>query len=64
MKEMKKICTLIAVSLAWASSLIAAEEVWTSATMDAAGNEVNWSAENVYILEGFVFVNDGQTLTH
>ncbi len=60
---MRKIFTLIAGLMAWSTGLFAAEEVWSSSTMDAAGNEVRWTADNVYILEGFVFVNDGQTLT-
>jgi len=60
--KMKKFFTLIIVVFAWASSLVAAQEVWTDATMAAAGNEVSWTAENVYLLEGFVFVGDGQTL--
>jgi len=47
----------------WASGLIAADVVVTSDTMDNAGNNVTWTADNTYILEGFVFVNDGQTLT-
>jgi hypothetical protein len=34
----------------------------TDATMTAAGSEVNWTSENTYLLDGFVFVNDGQTL--
>lgn len=33
-----------------------------AATMDAAGNDVNWTKDNTYVLDGFVFVNDGQTL--
>ncbi len=32
------------------------------ATMQAAGNEVDWTSDNTYVLDGFVFVNDGQTL--
>lgn len=60
---MKKICTLFAVVMVMATSVFAAEETWTSATMDAAGDDVAWTADNVYILDGFVFVNDGQTLT-
>ena len=27
------------------------------------GTDVTWTADNVYVLRGFVFVNDGQTLT-
>ncbi len=60
---MKKNFTLVAVLIVWVSGLFAADEVWTDATMEAAGNEVIWTSENVYILDGFVFVNDGQTLT-
>ena len=59
---MKKICTLLAVIMVLTTGLFAAEETWTSATMDAAGDSVSWTSGNVYILDGFVFVNDGQTL--
>lgn len=59
---MKKICTLIAVMIAWALSLNAEEITVTDADMQAAGNSVSWTAENTYILDGFVFVGDGQTL--
>ena len=38
------------------------EVVITDADMLAAGNMVNWTKNNTYILDGFVFVNDGQTL--
>ncbi len=38
------------------------EIVITDADMLAAGNTVNWTKNNTYILDGFVFVNDGQTL--
>ena len=38
------------------------EIVITDATMQAAGNTVNWTKDNTYVLDGFVFVNDGQTL--
>ncbi len=34
----------------------------SDATMMAAGDVVNWTKDNTYELEGFVFVNDGQTL--
>lgn len=34
----------------------------TDADMMAAGNDVQWTKDNTYILDGFVFVNDGQTL--
>lgn len=37
-------------------------EVWNAAKMDAAGPDVYWTADKTYVLEGFVFVNDGQTL--
>jgi len=33
------------------------------AVMTAAGNDVMWTKDNTYVLDGFVFVNDGQTLT-
>jgi hypothetical protein len=32
------------------------------ATMSAAGNLVEWTKDNTYVIDGFVFVNDGQTL--
>lgn len=32
------------------------------ATMAAAGTDINWTKDNTYLLDGFVFVNDGQTL--
>jgi len=32
------------------------------AVMAAAGNNVMWTKDNTYVLDGFVFVNDGQTL--
>jgi len=60
---MRKICTLIAAMTIWATGLFAAEVVVTSAVMDAAGNDVQWTSDHVYILDGFVFVNDGQTLS-
>ncbi len=34
----------------------------TDADMAGAGSTVTWTAENIYLLDGFVFVNDGQTL--
>lgn len=37
-------------------------EVWDDAKMTAAGTTVNWTADKTYVLDGFVFVNDGQTL--
>ncbi len=37
-------------------------EVWNDAKMKTAGTTVNWTASKTYILEGLVFVNDGQTL--
>lgn len=37
-------------------------EVWDAAKMDAAGTDVYWTADKTYVLDGFVFVNDGQTL--
>jgi len=60
---MKKIFTLIVVMITGALSLAAADVVVTDADMLAAGNDVTWTSDNVYILDGFVFVNDGQTLT-
>jgi hypothetical protein len=60
---MRKISTLIAGLAISASSLFAVEKVVTSATMDAAGTDVQWSSDTVYVLDGFVFVNEGQTLT-
>ncbi|MFQ5445828.1 MAG: carboxypeptidase regulatory-like domain-containing protein [Saprospiraceae bacterium] len=37
-------------------------ETWTDADMQAAGDVINWIADKTYVLDGFVFVNDGQTL--
>lgn len=37
-------------------------EIWDEAKMTAAGNTVNWTADKTYVLDGFVFVNSGQTL--
>ncbi len=34
----------------------------TDADIKAAGNDINWTKDNTYVLDGFVFVNDGQTL--
>jgi len=59
---MKKIFTLIAVMILGAVGVIAADITVTDADMQAAGTEVSWTSDNVYILDGFVFVNDGQTL--
>lgn len=41
---------------------MAADVTVTDSDMQAAGTEVNWTSDNTYILDGFVFVNDGQTL--
>jgi Secretion system C-terminal sorting domain len=60
---MKRISTLFAVLFVWAMTLAAADITITDALMSAAGNEVSWTSDKVYILDGFVFVNDGQTLT-
>ncbi len=60
---MKRLSTLLTILIAWSLSLAAAEVVITEAIMTAAGTDVNWTKDNVYILDGFVFVNDGQTLT-
>ncbi len=60
---MKKIFTLVAAMLAGLITLNAAEINIDDATMAAAGNDVTWTSDNVYILDGLVFVNDGQTLT-
>ncbi|MBR9919463.1 MAG: carboxypeptidase regulatory-like domain-containing protein [Bacteroidetes bacterium] len=38
-------------------------ETWTDADMQAAGNDVMWTNDKTYVLDGFVFVNDGQSLT-
>ncbi|MGW8316664.1 MAG: T9SS type A sorting domain-containing protein [Bacteroidales bacterium] len=59
---MKRFLTLITVTLLGAITLNAADVVVTDADMQAAGTEVNWTSDNVYILDGFVFVGDGQTL--
>ncbi len=63
MKKMKRIFTLIVVMITGVAGLIAADVIVTDAVMQAAGTDVNWSSDNIYILDGFVFVNDGQTLT-
>lgn len=34
----------------------------SDADMQAAGDEVYWTSDNLYLLDGFVFVNEGQTL--
>lgn len=34
----------------------------TDEVMANAGDVVNWTADNTYIIDGFVFVNEGQTL--
>ena len=60
---MKRISTLFAVLIAWSISLVAADVTITDAVMSGAGDEVSWTSDNVYILDGFVFVNDGQTLS-
>jgi len=59
---MKRILTLMVVMIAGALILEAADVVVTDADMQAAGADVNWTSDNVYILDGFVFVGDGQTL--
>ncbi|MCC9137094.1 hypothetical protein ACFSKU_20545 [Pontibacter silvestris] len=38
------------------------EEIVVTASTAGTGN-VTWTADNTYILDGFVFVNEGQTLT-
>ncbi|HER10141.1 MAG TPA: T9SS type A sorting domain-containing protein [Bacteroides sp.] len=60
---MKRVFTLIAMVITWTVSLSAAEITVTDADMKAAGASVTWTGENVYILDGLVFVGDGQTLT-
>ena len=35
----------------------------TDAGMTASGNTINWVKDTTYILDGFVYVNSGQTLT-
>ena len=37
-------------------------EEWTDAMMQAAGNDVFWTNDKTYVLNGFVYVGDGQTL--
>ena len=49
--------------IAWSAILAAADITVTDADMQAAGSSVSWTSDNVYILDGFVFVGDGQTLT-
>ena len=41
---------------------LAPAEVWNDAKMTAAGTTVNWTSDKTYVLDGFVFVNTGQTL--
>jgi hypothetical protein len=61
MQHMKKIITLMVVLFAVSISLLAAD---ITVTDDGSGTgTVTWTSDNVYILDGFVFVNDGQTLT-
>lgn len=38
------------------------KETWTDQMMQDAGNVVEWTADKTYVLDGFVFVNSGQTL--
>ncbi|MFO7932782.1 MAG: T9SS type A sorting domain-containing protein [Bacteroidales bacterium] len=58
---MKKFITLLVVLSAVSMSLRAAE---ITVIDDGSGTgTVTWTSDNVYILDGFVFVNDGQTLT-
>lgn len=60
---MKKISTLAALMVTGLASLFADDVVITDADLAAAGTAVTWTSTNVYILDGFVFVGDGQTLT-
>ncbi|MEZ5069723.1 MAG: T9SS type A sorting domain-containing protein [Bacteroidales bacterium] len=61
---MKKLFTLLAAILVFgANSAFAADVTVTDADMQAAGTSIHWTSDNVYILDGFVFVGDGQTLT-
>lgn len=59
---MKRFITLLTVLTVWSLSLVAADVTVTDASMTAEGPNVTWTSDNVYILDGFVFVNDGQTL--
>ena len=59
---MKRFLSLITVTLLGAISLVAADIIVTDADMQAAGTDVTWTSDNVYILDGFVFVGNGQTL--
>lgn len=34
----------------------------TDADIQAAGNTINWTKNNTYVLDGFVFISEGQTL--
>ena len=58
---MKKIITLFVALFAVSISLWAAEIIVTDD--GSVTGTVTWTSDNVYILDGFVFVNDGQTLT-
>lgn len=58
---MKKVFTTIAVLIAMFISLQAAD---VTVTDDGSGvGTTTWTSDNVYILDGLVFVNDGQVLT-
>lgn len=59
---MKKIL-LFAVAIAATMGMYAADTIITDAAMQAAGAEMTWTSDNVYILDGFIFVGDGQSLT-
>lgn len=59
---MKRLYTLMTLIITAAIGMKSADVVVTDADMQAAGSEVNWTSDNNYILDGFVFVSDGQTL--
>lgn len=58
---MKKLFTLV-LSVVFAASLLRAEEIVVTDDGSGVGTST-WTSDNVYILDGLVFVNDGQTLT-
>jgi len=61
MKKTLRLTKLIIVALLFVAQTISAQIIITD---DGSGTgTTTWTADNVYILQGMVFVNDGQTLT-
>lgn len=52
---------LVALLLTLMSLYLCAEEIIVTGSTNGTGN-VTWTSDNTYVLNGFVFVNDGQTL--